>query len=103
MAEPMFQYIAPTDVIVDGITTEGMDVLAATGRRIGRFNGVVLDPTQQCVRYVVVRPSGVASKTTLLPFSGVRLDVDHRAIEIDIDDQELHKFRNFSLDEVLTY
>jgi hypothetical protein len=101
MAQQAFQYVAPNGVIVDGIPTEGMEVRAASGRHIGRFNGLVLDPAQQCVRYVVVRPSGQLARATLLPFSIVRLDVDHGEIEIDVDDREIRKFRDFSLDEVL--
>ena len=79
-----------------------MTVWAATGRRIGRFNGFVLDPAEQCVRYVAVCASRFSGKTTLLPFSGVRIDADRHAIEVDVDDQELQRFRGFSLDSVMT-
>jgi hypothetical protein len=102
MPQPTFQYIAPEGVIVDGIPTEGMTVRAATGQRLGRFSGFVLDPAEQCVRYIVVRASRLSGKNTLLPFSVVRMDADHRAIEIDVDEQELRLFRGFSLDALMT-
>jgi hypothetical protein len=101
MPQPAFQYVAPEGVIVDGIPTEGMTVRAATGQRLGRFSGFVLDPAEQCLRYIVVRASRLSTKT-LLPFSVVRIDADHRAIEIDVDDQELRRFRGFSLDSLMT-
>ena len=102
MAKPLFQYVAPDAVLVEGVRAEGMTVWAATGRRIGRFGGFILDNAHQRIRYMVVRASRLSKKMTVLPLSMARVDVERRTIEVDLDEQELSSLRGFSLKALTT-
>lgn len=96
-----FKYIAPDDVVIDGIPAAGMTICAATGRAIGRLRGFIVDAAEEQIRYLVVRGTGLFSKTSLLPFATPRLDSEHGTIEVDVSDQELCQLRNFSPDALL--
>ena len=97
MTKPLFQYVAPDAVLVEGVSAEGMTVWAATGRRIGRLGGFILDNAHQRIRYMVVRVSRLSRKMTLLPLSMARVDFERRTIEVDLDERELSSLRNLSL------
>ena len=96
-----FRYIAPAEVEIEGFPTEGMTIRAATGRALGRLRGFIVDATEQHIRYLVVRGSGLFAKPTLLPFSTPRVDFDRRTIEVEVSDQELWQLRNFSPEALL--
>jgi len=101
MTRSTFRYIAPAEAAIEGVPTEGMTIRAATGRAIGQLRGFVVDATREHIQYLVVRRSGLFAKTTLLPFSTPRVDLDRRSIELDINDQELWQLRDFSPDALL--
>lgn len=96
-----FRYIAPSDVIIEGVPATGMTICAATGRAVGRLRGFIVDATERHIRYLVVRGSGVFAKTTLLPFAMPRVDFDRRTIRVDITDQQLWQLRDFTPDAIL--
>jgi sporulation protein YlmC with PRC-barrel domain len=96
-----FQYIAPADVVIEGVPATEMTICAATGRAVGRLRGFIVDATEQHIRYLVVRGSGLFAKTTLLPFSMPRVDFDRRTIRVDVSDQQLWQLRDFTPDAVL--
>ena len=96
-----FRYIAPSDVIIEGVPATGMTICAATGRAVGRLRGFIVDATERHIRYLVVRGSGVFAKTTLLPFSMPRVDFDRRTIRVDVSDQQLWQLRDFTPDAIL--
>jgi sporulation protein YlmC with PRC-barrel domain len=98
MPQPAFHYLSPEGVVVEGVSTQGMMVWAATGRRIGRLRGFILDAAHQRIRYLVVRASVLSRKMTLLPLSMARIDIGRRAIEVDLDDGELERFSRLPLD-----
>ncbi|MGH9237764.1 MAG: PRC-barrel domain-containing protein [Vicinamibacterales bacterium] len=96
-----FQYIAPGDVVIEGVPATEMTICAATGRAVGRLRGFIIDATERHIRYVVVRGSGLFAKTTLLPFSMPRVDFDRRTIRVDVSDQQVWQLRDFTPDAIL--
>ena len=100
MGHRTFRYIAPRSVEIGGLPAEGMTVRASSGRVLGELRGIVVDETHEHIRYIALRPTG-AGKTTLLPFTTPRVDLEERAIEVDVDDQQLWQLRNFSPDHLL--
>jgi hypothetical protein len=97
MAKPLFQYVAPEAALVEGVPVKGMTVWAATGRRLGKLGGFILDNAHQRIRYLVVRASRLSRNMTVLPLSTARIDVERHTIEVDLDEHELSSLRGFSL------
>jgi len=100
--KPRFQYVAPDDVVIEGIPAAGMTICAATGRALGRLRGFIIDAAEQHIRYLVVRGSGLFAETRLLPFSLPQVDFNRRVIEIDVSDQQLWQLRHFTPQALLT-
>lgn len=98
---PQFEYIAPADVVIEGVPATGMTICAATGRAVGRLRGFIVDATERHIRYLAVRGSGLFAKTTLLPFSMPRVDVERRTIKVDVTDQQLWQLRDFTPEALL--
>ena len=98
--ETTFQLIEPNDVMIAGMPSAGMTIRAA-GRTLGRLSGFVVDATQQNIRYLVVRASGWFSRPTLVPFAEPRVDVAERAIDVDVNEQELRQLRHFTPEHLL--
>ena len=96
MPRSTFRYIEPSEVAIDGVPAEGMTIRAATGRSLGRLKGFIVDTAEQQIRYFVVRRRGPFGKVRLLPFSMPCVDLDARAIEIDVNDQQLRQLRGLS-------
>ena len=96
-----FQYIAPADVIIEGVPATEMTICAATGRAVGRLRGFIVDATERHIRYLVVRGTGLFARTTLLPFSTPRVDLDRRTIRVDVTDQQLWQLRDFTPEALL--
>lgn len=95
-----FQVVEPDEVVIAGLRGTDMTVCGA-GRTLGRLRGFVIDRTQQRICYLIVRASGLFSKSTLLPFAEPRVDVKARAIELAIDEQQVWQFRNFTPEQLL--
>jgi hypothetical protein len=100
-ATSQFQYIAPGDVLIEGVPAADMTICAATGRAVGRLRGFIVDSTERHIRYLVVRGSGLFPKTTLLPFSTPRVDCYRRTIRVDVTDQQLWQLRDFTPETLL--
>ena len=100
METPTLQYFESAQVA--GIPGKSITVRAANGRVLGRFRGLIMDPINQRLRYLVVRASGWFGKTTLVPADSPRIDLAGRAIEIDVNDYELWAVHNFTLQKALT-
>ena len=96
-----FQYIAPDDVVIEGVPAAEMTICAATGRAVGRLRGFIVDGAERHIRYLVVRGSGLFAKTTLLPFATPRIDVDRRTIRVEVSDQQLWQLRDLTPEALL--
>ena len=101
MPASTLKYIAPADVTIEGVPTEGMTIRAATGRALGRLEGFIVDAAEQHIRYFIVRRPEWFGKTRVLPLSTPRVDLDERTIEVDLNDQELWQLRSLSPDALI--
>ena len=100
METPRLQYFETAQVA--GISGESLTVRLANGRVLGRFRGLIIDPLNDHLRYLVVRAWGLFGKTTLVPAYCPRLDLADRAIEIDANDNDLWPVHNLTLQKALT-
>jgi hypothetical protein len=89
---------------------EPLDVRTQAGTKIGTFDGVIVDPAERRVRYLVVDRGRVFHKRCLIPMPAARLDAEHHALRIDVDDTDPKvweqfdpvTFPKFSDDDLLT-
>jgi hypothetical protein len=82
---------------------EGVEVRNRHYGRLGRLDGIVLDPAEGQVRYLVVKNERSARRRPfLVPFDTTQLDVEHRELFVDEDDVseceefDRDRFRSFS-------
>src|SRR5262245_43816673 len=101
MPRSTFRYVEPAQVAIDGVSAQGMTIRAATGRTLGRLKGFIIDAAEQHIRYFCVRRRGPFGSVRVLPFSTPCVDLDARAIEIDINDQQLRQLRGLSPEVLL--
>ena len=101
MATPILQYFESAQVA--GLAGEDFTVCAATGRALGRLRGLIVDPLNQHLRYLVVRTVGWfgMTTTTLVPAASPRIDDDRHAIQIDVEDNELRLLHDLTLEKAL--
>lgn len=99
MSTSTLQYFEAAQVA--GLADEDFTVCGATGRGLGRLRGLIVDSLDQHLRYLVVRTAGWLSQTTLVPAASPRIDVDHRAIQIDVEDSELQLLQDLTLEKAL--
>ena len=102
MESPPFELLEPANVIIAGAPSTDMIIRAATGRTLGRLRGFVVESAHQQIRYLIVKASGLFGKTTLIPFSAPRIDLEERAIEVEVDDRDLWILRNLTPDQLLS-
>jgi hypothetical protein len=78
----------PTGTLAD------VEVRTENAEALGRVDGIVVEPSQRKVRYVVVeRPSLLKRRRYMVPVDGVaRLDAENQTIEIDSDWESLRRF-----------
>jgi hypothetical protein len=100
MEAAQLQYVEPSRVVIDGVPSDTMLVHAA-GRALGHLRGVVVDPVNQRLRYLVVRAARMFGRLTLVPAVAARVDKTRRVIELDISGHELQALRNFTLDDLM--
>jgi sporulation protein YlmC with PRC-barrel domain len=67
---------------LEGALLDPLDVCDTSGRRIGSFDGVVVDPEEGRVRYLVVDRGRLFPDRCLIPLPA-RLDVVHQALCVE--------------------
>jgi hypothetical protein len=80
---------------LDGPLVEHLDVTTRAGNKIGTFDGVIVEPAERRVRYLVVDRGRILHKRCLIPLSETRLDAEHHAISIDVDDADASEWQQF--------
>lgn len=70
---------------LEGPLVEPLDVWTSKGKRIGTFDGVVIDAEGLRARYLVVDRSRLYPDRCLIPLP-VHLDLVHQALRVDVDD-----------------
>jgi hypothetical protein len=74
---------------------EPLDVRTKTGTKIGTFDGVVVDPAERRVRYLVVDRGRVFQKRCLIPMASARVDSAHHELRLDVDDTDTNEWERF--------
>src|SRR6188474_1489564 len=72
-----------------------LEILTRHGLKLGTFDGVVVDPTARCVRYVVVDRGRIFHERRLIPFVPLRVDAEHHALYIEFDEIEPSQWQKF--------
>jgi hypothetical protein len=89
------RYVSPNHLEVP-LPKGPLDVRDRQNRTIGHFDGVVFDPIERRVRYLVVDRRGLLShQRYLVPIDPTQIDVEHRAFRVGLDREELSSFRDF--------
>lgn len=74
---------------------EPLDVRTQTGLKIGTFDGVIVDPAQRRVRYLVVDRGVLFHKRCLIPMPSARVDAQSHSLNIDVDDADSQEWERF--------
>ena len=74
---------------------ESLDVRTQAGTKIGTFDGVIVDPTERRVRYLVVDRGRVFHKRCLIPMPAARVDAARHELRIDVDDTDPAEWASF--------
>lgn len=74
---------------------EPLDVRTREGIKIGRFDGVIVDPAERRIRYLVVDKGRWFHERCLIPMPSARVDAEHRALSIDVDDADSQEWERF--------
>src|SRR5262249_48764891 len=65
-------------------------VVSPSHEKLGKLDGVVVDPCQRQVRYYVLERAGwFSSRHYLLPLGPARFLPDRRAVEVDLETDEI--------------
>ena len=83
---PRLRYIDADHVESSAQDLAGFDVVTVAGKRLGEFDGLIVDPPERRIWYLVVYRSGLFGRRRLLvPMSAARLDVDHKAVQVELE------------------
>jgi len=105
------RYLSATDVEGPLPTFEGFEVRDRQDRRIGKLDGIIIDPSERRVRYLVVNErTFVRRHRVLLPLESARVDAERAALHVDLDTDDLddlqefdtRRFPTFSDDDLIT-
>ena len=101
MESSPFELLEPANVTIAGAPSTDMPSAPPQDARSGDSVVSWSSRRTSSIRYLVVRASGLLGKTTLIPFSAARVDLEERAIEVDVDDRDLWILRNLTPDQLL--
>jgi hypothetical protein len=72
-----------------------LDVCTEGGTKIGTFDGVIIDPAERRVCYLVVDKGRWFQERCLIPMPSARVDTEHNALSIDVDDADSEEWQRF--------
>ena len=64
---------------------DSLDVRTRGDVKLGRFDGVIVDPTARRVRYLVVERGRLFHERHLIPLVPTRVDSEHHALRLEVD------------------
>lgn len=77
-------------------TFDHLDVRSNEGRMVGRLDGIIIDPAERRVRYLVVDDSRLLHRHRyLLPLLRTRVDQEQPALCVDVDSRDLDRCEDF--------
>ena len=66
----------------------GFDVITEAGKRLGELDGLIVDPPERRIRYLVVHRNGLfGRRRVLVPMASARLDVDHKSLQVELESE----------------
>jgi hypothetical protein len=83
---------------VEGPVTNfgGLEVRGRRNHKLGRLDGVIIDPAERQVRYLVVDATKLfRHQRYLLPLAPTQIDPDGRALRVDLDEHDLARVEKF--------
>lgn len=81
---------------LEGPLVEPLEVRTQGGTKIGTFDGVIVDPAERRVRYLVVDRGRVLRNRYLIPLPEARVDSEHHSLSIDVDDADSTEWPQFN-------
>ena len=92
---PRWRYLSSAHIEVP-VSSHRLDVRDRKNKRIGNFDGVIIDPAADRVRYLVVDAAGwFRHQRYLLPMDPTQMDVEQRALRVDLDSSQLDSCEKF--------
>jgi hypothetical protein len=83
---------------------DGVEVRNRGDRKIGKLDGIVIDPTERRVRYLVVNDSNfLRHHRYLLPLGATRVDAERRALCVEVDQTDVARCEEFDLNAFRTF
>jgi PRC-barrel domain protein len=80
-------------------TFDKLEVRGRENLRIGQLEGIIIDPAERRVRYLVVDEARfLRHHHYLLPLAPTQVDVEHHALRVDLDRDELDEVDEFDAD-----
>ena len=71
-------------------TLKDFTAVSPTNAKLGKLDGVLVDPSQRQVRYYVVKVTGrLVSRRYLVPAEPARLETERRTLQLDVEPNEL--------------
>ena len=95
------RFLHPDHTAVAGTGCDGMIVRTAS-RAVGRLEGFLVDRATQRVCYLVVETWGMWGRTTLVPITAARIDLEGRAIEL-LDEEQAEGVERFKPEQFATF
>ena len=73
-----------------------LEVRGRQNHKLGRLDGIIIDPAERQVRYLVVdAPKLFGHRRYLLPLAPTQIDPDGRALRVDLDEDDLTHVERF--------
>jgi len=88
----------PADRIEFPLPSGPIDVRDRQNKPLGLFDGVIYDTTARHVCFLVVETGGfLRHHRYLLPVDPTRVDMEHRALRVEVDRKELDRLPEFNI------
>ncbi len=101
-AATRLRYIDPSHL--DGPLLRPLDVRARADTTIGTFDGVVVDPAERRVHYLVVdRGWRFKPNRRLIPLSVASVDGEHNVLRLAVDDVDADDWQEFDASTFPTF
>jgi hypothetical protein len=90
------RYLDADDVDDSTVDFSGMDVRGSDGTKLGDIDGFIVEPTTGRVYHIVVDSGGwFTSRRFLLPIGHAQLDLQDRALRVDVSRDSLRRYPEF--------
>lgn len=80
---------------LDAPFVDPLDVRTRGDVKVGRFDGVIVDPSARRVRYLVIERGRLFHERVLIPLVPTRIDPEHHALRLEVDDVDPSAWQKF--------